>query len=110
MDINEFDENATLVIALAGRLDSNSAKALEEVLPARMYEREVVLVDFEAVEFVSSAGLRILLKAAKIAKGEGHRLLLVNLKADVYEVFDISGFTSIFQIVEDRKSAHELLG
>jgi anti-sigma B factor antagonist len=58
---------------------------------------------------VSSAGLRVLLKAAKIARTSQHRLALAGRTPQVQEVFDISGFTAIFTIYESRQRAIESL-
>ena len=74
-----------------------------------MQDRPGVVLDMQRVDYVSSAGLRVLLKAAKIARQEGHRLALAGLTPQVQEVFDISGFTAIFTIYESRQRAIESL-
>jgi anti-sigma B factor antagonist len=67
-------------------------------LPARVQSNATTILDLADVPYVSSAGLRVLLKGAKMAKASGHTLMLSGLSAPVQEVFDISGFSSIFQI------------
>ena len=57
-----------------------------------------MVVDFQHVQFISSAGLRVLLLAAKKVKPYGGKILLSGMSKDVREVFDISGFSSIFEI------------
>jgi anti-sigma B factor antagonist len=109
MDIDEHTEADQLVIALAGRLDSNTAPDLEQALLPRVEERTGVVLDLHRVDYVSSAGLRVLLKAAKIARKQDHRLALAGLTPQVQEVFDISGFTTIFRIYETRQKAIEAL-
>jgi anti-sigma B factor antagonist len=109
MDIAEHTEAEQLVIAVAGRLDSNTAPDLEAVLCPRVQDRPGVVLDMQRVDYVSSAGLRVLLKAAKIARQESHRLALAGLTPQVQEVFDISGFTAIFTIYESRQRAIEAL-
>lgn len=109
MDIDEHTEADQLVIAVAGRLDSNSAPDLEQALLPRMQERSGVILDLHRVDYVSSAGLRVLLKAAKVARSKDHRLALAGLAPQVQEVFDISGFTAIFKIYDNRQKAIEAL-
>src|SRR4051812_39193139 len=98
MDIAEHTEADKLVIALGGRLDSNTSPELEKLICPRMETSSAVIVDMSRLDYVSSAGLRVLLKAAKIARSSQHRLALAGLTAEVQEVFDISGFTAIFTI------------
>ena len=68
------------------------------------------VVDLSSVSYVSSAGLRVLLKGAKTAKASGHRLVLAGIAPSVREVFDISGFSTIFTIVEDMDAALAAIG
>lgn len=105
MQIEEEMKAGVLVIAASGRIDSNTAADLEAVLPERVKEHDATVMDVSAVSYVSSAGLRVLLKGAKIAKSSGHRLVLSGLSPTVLEVFEISGFTSIFMIEPDVASA-----
>ncbi len=110
MQISEEMKSNVLVIAASGRIDSNTASTLEAVLPARIQEQAATVVDLSAVSYVSSAGLRILLKGAKIAKSNGHRLILAGLAPAVLEVFEISGFSAIFTIEPDTAAALAALG
>ena len=110
MDIREEARGEALVIIASGRLDSNSAAALEAVLPARTQASPKVVLDLADVPYVSSAGLRVLLIGAKAARAGGHKLVLTGLSAPVREVFDISGFTSIFTIEPDVDAALAALG
>ena len=92
-------------MALSGRLDSNTASDLEAVLPPSISECSAMIVDLADVSYVSSAGLRVLLKGAKIAKSSGNKLVLSGLDPSVREVFDISGFSAIFNIEPDVGAA-----
>ncbi|WP_022728027.1 STAS domain-containing protein [Fodinicurvata sediminis] len=109
MDINEYSSKNVHVMEVSGRLDSNTSKEFEDVISERMQEKQALVVDLAHVDYVSSAGLRVLLKAAKIAKSNGHNLALGGLKPQVQEVFDISGFTSIFSIHPSSKAACDSL-
>lgn len=105
MIIQERSVGDVVVVAADGRLDSNTSGPLEEILSERARSRPALIVDLTAVAYVSSAGLRVLLKAAKLTKAGKNRLALVGLAAPVKEVFDISGFTPIFQIFDDLDTA-----
>ena len=110
MDIREETRSGVLLVTASGRLDSNTAAGLEAVLPARTQAEPKVILDLADVPYVSSAGLRVLLMGAKAARANGHKLVLTGLSPSVREVFDISGFTSIFAIEADVDSALATLG
>ncbi|MBX3486266.1 STAS domain-containing protein [Phenylobacterium sp.] len=105
MQIGEETRGDILVVTPSGRLDSGSAGVLEAVLPARAQAHAKVVLTLADVPYVSSAGLRVLLIGAKAAKAQGHRLVLTGLSDSVREVFDISGFSTIFAIEPDLDSA-----
>src|SRR3546814_2725718 len=102
MEIDEKMAGPVLVLARAGRLDSNTAPDLEQALPTRIGQHPATIVDLSQVGYVSSAGLRILLKGAKTARSSGHRLVLSGLVPSVREVFDISGFNRLIAIESSR--------
>jgi anti-anti-sigma factor len=105
MNISETHEQSVLVVTLSGRLDSTTAKQLEEVLPERAKTEAQVILDLTDIQYVSSAGLRVILKAAKAAKSAGHRFVLAGLAPQVDEVFQVSGFATILSIHADREQA-----
>ncbi len=105
MEINEITQGTVTVLALSGHLDSNTSKLLEDVLPERIQNMPGVVLDLADLQYVSSAGLRVMLKGAKIARGAGRRLALASLLPEVAEVFQVSGFSAIFQIYENRAAA-----
>jgi len=99
-EIRQGDRNGFVVLAPVGRLDTKTAPDLEKkvVELLRSGTRRFV-IDFGPTEYVSSAGLRVLLMLAKkLAGGEG-RLVMCGMSAAVREVFDIAGFASVFTIV-----------
>lgn len=110
MQITEETLGGALLVSASGRLDSNTAGILEAVLPARVQANPSTILDLAEVAYVSSAGLRVLLIGAKAAKAKGHRLVLIGLSPSVREVFDISGFSTIFTIAPDVESALVALG
>lgn len=110
MDINEEARDGVLIVALSGRLDSNTAADLEAMLPDRIQSSGATVVDLSEVSYVSSAGLRVLLKGAKVSKATGNKLALSGLAPSVREVFDISGFSSLFTIEGDVDGAVAAIG
>jgi anti-sigma B factor antagonist len=98
----------TLVIP-EGRLDFSSAasfeKQLNEVLAGAGTAPAAVIIDCAALDYVSSAGLRALLLAARGSQRAGISFALCALKPAVREVFDLSGFTRIITIYADRATA-----
>ncbi len=98
MEIQEHRQGNVLILEPAGRLDSLSCRAFETHLLAALDQSGAVVVDGAALEYISSAGLRVLLVAAKHNRATGGRLALAALRENVREVFEISGFSAIFTI------------
>ena len=98
------------VISIKGRLDVTTTPNLEQTF-AKVFEQEKVkvLVDCTELEYISSAGLRALLTAAKTAKKTDGKIVLSCLNANVQQIFEISGFTSIFDIYETCDTAIDSL-
>lgn len=94
-----------LLLHLIGRLDSYSAADLEKSLLDRVASHRAVLLDFSELEFISSAGLRIILMAAKRAKQGDVRLALYGLDENVHKIFEISGFLGILQVFTSQSEA-----
>ncbi|MBR1796975.1 MAG: anti-sigma factor antagonist [Clostridiales bacterium] len=91
--INEND----LTIHLEGRIDSNNAKDIETELLAlsEANSGSVITIDAEDLEYISSAGLRALLK---LRKQSDEPLKVINVSPEVYEIFDVTGFTQLFDV------------
>jgi anti-anti-sigma factor len=109
MNISETREGDVLIVAVEGRIDSTTSRELEGLLPERVQANPRVLLDLSEVQYVSSAGLRVLLKAAKVERSTGHKLVLSGLLPQVHEVFQVIGFDSLFRIVPDRAAAMNTL-
>jgi anti-sigma B factor antagonist len=106
MEISENKVDNIIVVSLGGRIDSTAAVEFEEKLIKYVDAgARTMVVDFQKVQFISSAGLRVLLLAAKKVKPYGGKIILSGMSKDVREVFDISGFSSIFEIHDDQTSA-----
>ena len=90
-------KDGLLVAKIAGRLDANSVPQLEGALNAELVHATDVVFDFEQLEFISSAGLRILLSTYKRVRKSG-TMRLVNVQENVLDVLRVSGFADIFII------------
>lgn len=106
MDISETLQNDITLVSLAGRLDSSTSAQLEQYILTKVGGQPRLIIDFSKLDYISSAGLRVLLLAAKKVKQGNGRLILCALKEHIREVFEISGFLSILDI---RPSAADAL-
>lgn len=97
MTINKLFEGESLTLTLTGRLDTNSSPALEAELKQSVGGIKELIFDFSGVEYISSAGLRVLLAAQKVMNRQGS-MKLIGVNDDVMEVFEITGFSDILTI------------
>jgi anti-anti-sigma factor len=99
MKIDISSENEMFVVDLEGRMDTNTSpdfqKAMEEYYNKQGFN---LLLDFDRLDFVSSAGLRVLLLIQKKAKAQGGTMVIRNVKPEIQEVFDMTGFSDILTI------------
>lgn len=101
LEVDEIKTNGIITFKLKGRLDSNTSNNFEERLLNLIQGGEnKIILDFENLEYISSAGLRVLLKAARELKGGEGKLILCSLKDYIREVFDLSGFVSFLPIYD----------
>lgn len=106
MIINEIKTGNVYVFNIEGRLDSNTSVLFEEKVSNAIDSGEVnLLIDFSQMDYISSAGLRVILMAAKKTKPSGGKVVLSALNENVKEVFDIAGFSSIFSIYLSQEDA-----
>lgn len=96
MTITKNAEATKLTLAIEGRIDTTTAPQFEAEIDAIADVTELVL-DFAGVEYISSAGLRVVLKAQKLMNQKG-KMKLTNVNDDVMDVFDITGFLDILTI------------
>ena len=97
MTIEKKQENGTLTLALAGRLDTNTAPELEAEL--KLDGVGEVVFDFVALDYISSAGLRVLLAAQKAMMASGGKMSIANANEMVRGVFQITGLDAVFTLV-----------
>ncbi|MBR4691545.1 MAG: STAS domain-containing protein [Oscillospiraceae bacterium] len=97
LNITKQIENGKAAIGLSGRLDTVTAPELEAELKAALEGVSELTLDFEGLEYVSSAGLRVLLGAQKTMNKQGE-MKLTHVNETVMEIFEITGFSSILSI------------
>ena len=97
MEIVKSIENNILKITLSGRLDTNTAPELETVISEEIGGKDLLEIDFKKLDYISSAGLRVLLSAQKIMNKQG-KMVLKNVNETVMEIFEITGFSDILNI------------
>ena len=97
LNINKTIENGKEAIALEGRLDTTTAPLLEAELNALPDGVRELTMDFEKLEYISSAGLRVLLAAQKQMNKRGF-MTLTHVNETVMEIFEVTGFSDILTI------------
>ncbi|MBQ1365354.1 MAG: STAS domain-containing protein [Clostridia bacterium] len=97
MTINKTQNGKDLTLALEGRLDTMTAPSLEAELNEDLKEAETLTLDFSKLEYISSAGLRVLLSAHKVMSAKGG-MKVTNVNEIVREVFEVTGFADILTI------------
>ncbi|MBE6029412.1 MAG: STAS domain-containing protein [Clostridiales bacterium] len=97
MNIAKKLEDKKLTICVEGRLDTSTAPELDEELKASLDGVEELVMDFTDMEYISSAGLRVLLSAQKAMNAQGE-MTVTGVNDTVREIFDITGFTDILTI------------
>ncbi len=99
MDIDKILEEDKLTIKLNGRLDTNTAPELEEELKKDLPNVTDLVLDFEDLKYISSAGLRVVLSTQKTMNKQG-TMAIENVNDLIMEIFEATGFSSILTINE----------
>jgi len=105
MEISEQQADGATVLQLSGRLDGTTSAATDAKLAEAVGRNPTLILDMSALDYISSAGLRVLLKAAKQAQTAKQKLLLASLQPSVKQVFEISGFSTLFATFPNRDDA-----
>lgn len=106
MEINVISKPSAEIIVIKGRLDVTTTQDLEKTFTDLFAQgKNKMLIDCTELDYISSAGLRTLLTAAKNSKKVNGKIVLTNLNANVKQIFEISGFTSIFDIFDSMANA-----
>ena len=97
MTIEKKLNNSELTISLTGRLDTTSAPQLEAEMKSSLAGIEHLVLDFAALDYLSSAGLRVLLAAQKQMNKQGD-MVVRNVNETIAEIFDVTGFCDILTL------------
>ena len=97
MTISKQQNGSALTLALEGRLDTTTSPELEKELKASLNGADSLVLDFSKLEYISSAGLRVLLSAHKQMSAKGG-MKVTNVNEIVREVFDVTGFADILTV------------
>ena len=107
MTIEKMFKDKELTMIVSGRLDTATAPQLENEVKANVEGVERLVLDFGALEYLSSAGLRVLLQAQKIMNKQGE-MIVKNVNETVNEIFEITGFLDILTVHHSQVSRHNL--
>lgn len=97
MNINKIRNGEELTVALEGRLDTTTAPELDDSLKAELDGVTKLAFDFSKLDYISSAGLRVLLSVQKVMNKQGS-MVVKNACEEVKEIFDVTGFSDILTI------------
>lgn len=97
MTINKTLNETELTLILSGRLDTTTAPQLEAELKASLDNVDSLILDFKELEYISSAGLRVLLSAQKVMNKQG-KMVIRHVNDTILEVFEVTGFNDILTI------------
>lgn len=97
MEINKEKTGESLILQIVGRLDTTTAPQLEALAQEELPNAKEVILNFENLDYVSSAGLRVLLAMQKTMNRNGS-MVIKNVKEEIMEVFEMTGFSDILTI------------
>ncbi len=97
LNINKVKDGTTLTISIEGRLDTTTAPQLENVVNAEIEGVSELIYDLKALDYISSAGLRVLLSSQKVMNKQGS-MIVKNVSEEVLEIFEVTVFSDIFNI------------
>jgi anti-anti-sigma factor len=110
MEISQKEENGIVSIEIIGRLDADSSPEAEKVVKDAIKDQTTrILFNLASLEYLSSAGLRVLLGAAKEMRRKDGKIVLCALNEFVKEIFEVSGFQSLIPIADTVESGIEML-
>lgn len=97
-------------ISIAGSLDSSTAPELQLSIDTEISDStDVAIIDFKGLDFLSSAGLRVIFKAKKMMDGSGGKFLMVNLQPQIKKVFEIIKALDGMNVFKDQAEMDEYL-
>ncbi len=99
LNVEKKLEDGALLIALEGELDTLSSPDFEDMLEPLLAEARSLTLDFEKLDYISSAGLRVLLAAEQALEEKGaEKVRVVNMNSTIRNIFDITGFVDVLSV------------
>ncbi|MBQ0008932.1 MAG: STAS domain-containing protein [Firmicutes bacterium] len=98
METTKQIEGKVLNLSISGHVDATTASELEKIVNEDVAKVEKIIFDFSNVEYISSAGLRVLLSVHKAMSSKGGELILENVSGDVKNVLEMTGFLSFLKV------------
>ena len=98
METTKQLEGKVLNLSISGHIDATTAPELEKIVMADASKVEKIVFDFEKVEYISSAGLRVLLSVHKAMSSKGGEFIIENVSVDVKNVLEMTGFLSFLKV------------
>jgi anti-anti-sigma factor len=110
MQITHEEKEGVVVVKVIGRLDADTAPAAEDTVKGLLRNgKERLLFDLGGMDYISSAGLRVILMTVKELRAKKGKVVLCGLNAYVKEIFDVSNFSSIIPIAETVEAGLQLV-
>ena len=97
MTINKTQDGSKLIVSVEGRLDTTTAPQLDDELKTSLTDISKLELDLSKLEYISSAGLRVLLSAQKVMNKQGE-MVVKNANEEIKEIFEVTGFVDILNI------------
>lgn len=108
MQVNFKTQNNILIIKVNGSIDSNTAPDIQEKVLEASADSKNVIIDLSEVDFVSSAGLRVILMIYRQIKSKNGKVVLVGVSEEIEDVMTVTGFANFFEMVDTVENALKL--
>lgn len=99
METNEIINENSVTLSISGEIDGTNVDEFDTCLNQSADKTESLILDLEGLEYVSSAGLRVFLNMQKKMKQRGHEMVLHNVNDEVMDIFRVTGFVKLLNIV-----------
>ena len=110
MEITDILHGDVIIVQPAGRLDSTSSPEFEQFLRTKTADQNQLIIDLSKLDYISSAGLRVVLANAKRINSANGRMLLCGMNSVIHQIFEISGFLTILKVEKNLHKAKQAIG
>jgi len=109
MEVDIMNAGDVKILSVRGRVDANTSEALQEVVLETAHQNQKLLLDLSQVDYMSSAGLRVMLLLHREIHDNEGRVILVGLQDRIRDAMQITGFLKHFAVVSDVKTGLEMM-